>query len=106
MYFNEMVQNGEYYKVRCFRDRLYDIKERSDWGSFIPMVNLVFNDNDEIGGRPYTNEIVVIRAKILQSLYELSHPELEFQYNDWLNLRNILGYPDKVPDLITIREDS
>jgi IS5 family transposase len=102
MDFDEMVLKAEYDKVRGLGDRLIYIKEIIDWEPFIPMVKLVFNDNDEVGGRPHTNELVVVRAMILQSLYGLSDPELEFQCNDRLSFRNFLGYPDKVPDFTTI----
>jgi transposase, IS5 family len=100
--FDEMVMRGEYEKVRGLGDRLPFLTEMIDWTPFIPMVRLVFNDNSETGGRPHTDEIVVVRAMVLQSLYGLSDPELEFQCNDRLSFRNFLGYPDKVPDFTTI----
>jgi IS5 family transposase len=102
MNFDEMVLKGEYDKVRGLGDRLRYIKETIDWEPFIPLVKLVFNDNEETGGRPHTNEVVIVRAMVLQSLYGLSDPELEFQCNDRLSFRNFLGYPDKVPDFTTI----
>jgi IS5 family transposase len=102
MNFDEMVLKEEYEKVRGLGDRLRYIKEMIDWKPFIPMVKLVFYDNDETGGRPHTDELVVVRAMVLQSLYGLSDEELEYQCNDRLSFRNFLGYPEKVPDFTTI----
>jgi IS5 family transposase len=102
MNFDEMVMRGEYERVKGLGDRLPFLKDMVDWNQFIPMVRLVFHDNDEVGGRPHTNEIVVVRAMILQSLYGLSDEELEFQCNDRLSFRNFLDYPEKVPDFTTI----
>lgn len=102
MSFDEMVLKGEYEKVRGLGDRLRHIKEIIDWEPFIPMIRLVFHDNEKTGGRPHTDELVVVRAMILQSFYGLSDPELEFQCNDRLSFRNFLGYPDRVPDFTTI----
>jgi IS5 family transposase len=102
MNFDEMVLKEEYEKVRGLGDRLRYIKEMIDWEPFIPMVKLVFHDNDETGGRPHADELVVVRAMVLQSLYGLSDEELEYQCNDRLSFRNFLGYPEKVPDFTTI----
>jgi IS5 family transposase len=91
-----------YKRVHGLGDRLPFLKNIIDWSPFIPMVRLVFHDNKKTGGRPHTDELVVVRAMILQSLYSLSDEELEFQCNDRLSFRNFLGYPDRVPDFTTI----
>jgi len=91
-----------YRKVRGLGDRLVFMKEIIDWKPFIPIVRSVFNDNDITGGRPHTDELVVVRTMFLQSWYNLSDEELEFQSNDRLSFRNFLGFPDNVPDFTTI----
>ena len=63
---------------------------------------LTFKDDKEVGGRPHTDEIIIVRALLLQSWYGLSDQELEFQVNDRLSFRNFLGFPDNVPDFSTI----
>lgn len=91
-----------YKKVRGLGDRLVLMKEIIDWKPFVPIVRSVFWNNSTIGGRPHTPELVVVRAMLLQSWYNLSDEELEFQCNDRLSFRNFLGFPDRVPDFTTI----
>ena len=91
-----------YGKVRRLGDRLLFIRDHIDWKPFRKMVASVFNDNDEAGGRPHTDELVVVRALLLQGWYGLSDEELEYMCNDRLSFRNFLGYPDRIPDFTTI----
>lgn len=91
-----------YKKVRGLGDRLVLMKEVIDWEPFVPIVRSVFHDDDTIGGRPHTPEMVVVRTMLLQSFYNLPDEELEFQCNDRLSFRNFLGFPDNVPDFTTI----
>jgi transposase, IS5 family len=65
-------------------------------------VKRVFYDNKETGGRPHTDELVVVRSMLLQGWYDLSDPGLEFQCYDRLSFRNFLGFPEKIPDFTTI----
>lgn len=102
MSFNQFILKEQYKKVRGLGDRLELMKEQIDWKPFIPLVKSVFNDNEIIGGRPHTNELIVIRSMLLQSWYGLSDEELEFQCNDRLSFRNFLGFPEDVPDFSTI----
>lgn len=92
----------KYEKVRGLGDRLELMKQQIDWEHFRPIITSVFKDNKVFGGRPHTDEIVVVRALLLQAWYGLSDPELEFQINDRLSFRNFLGFPESVPDFCTI----
>lgn len=100
--FEQWMLLESYKKVRGLGDRLVFMKKIIDWKTFIPIVRSVFNDNDITGGRPHTDELVVVRAMLLQSWYNLSDEELEFQCNDRLSFRNFLGFPESVPDFTTI----
>ncbi len=100
--FDQIALREAYKIVRGLGDKLPFLKGNINWGPFIPIVKSVFNDDDKIGGRPHTDEVVIVRAMVLQGLYGLSDQELEFQCNDRLSFRNFLGYPDKVPDFTTI----
>jgi len=102
MNFNEFVLREKYLKVKGLGDRLELMKQQIDWKPFIPLVASVFNDNDDWGGRPHTNELVIVRALLLQGWYGLSDEELEFQINDRLSFRNFLGFPDSIPDFSTV----
>jgi len=102
MSFNQFILREQYKMVKGLGDRLELMKEQIDWKPFIPLVKQIFNDNDTIGGRPHTDELIVVRSMLLQALYGLSDPELEFQCHDRLSFRNFLGFPEEIPDFSTI----
>lgn len=102
MSFNQFILREQYLKVRGLGDRLELMKQQIDWEPFRPLVASVFRDNASVGGRPHTDELIVVRALLLQGWYTLSDEELEFQCNDRLSFRNFLGFPEKVPDFSTI----
>jgi len=102
MSFNQFVLKEQYQKVKGLGDRLSLMKKQIDWKPFIPLVKNVYHDDDKIGGRPHTDELVVVRSLLLQSWYGLSDPELEFACNDRLSFRNFLGFTENIPDFSTI----
>src|SRR3990167_6234778 len=102
MSFEQHIAREMYLKVRGLGDRLELMKQQILWENFRPIVASVFMDNSESGGRPHTDEVVVVRALLLQSWYGLSDEQLEFQCNDRLSFRNFLGFPEKVPDFTCI----
>jgi IS5 family transposase len=102
MSFNRFILEEQYKKVKGLGDRLALMKQQIDWKPFIPLVKSVFHDDKETGGRPHTDELVVVRSMLLQAWYNLSDPELEFQCHDRLSFRNFLGFPEKIPDFSTI----
>lgn len=102
MSFNQFILKQQYQKVRGLGDRLELMKEQIDWEPFIPLVRQVFFDNNKEGGRPHTDELIVVRSMLLQAWYGLSDPELEFQCHDRLSFRNFLGFPESIPDFSTI----
>lgn len=102
MSFDQFVLRGQYQRVKGLGDRLELMKQQIDWKPFIPLVRSVFRDDDIVGGRPHTDEIVVVRCMLLQAWYGLSDQELEFQIHDRLSFRNFLGFPDKIPDFSTV----
>ncbi len=102
MDFNQFILSEQYKKVKGLGDRLELMKQQINWECFRPLVAKVFYDNKEIGGRPHTDEIVVVRSMLLQAWYGISDEELEFQINDRLSFRNFLDFPKSVPDFSTI----
>jgi IS5 family transposase len=102
MNFDNYFIQESYKKVQELGDKLQELKDIVDWERFRPMVASVYFDNKETGGRPHTDELVIVRALVLQAIYNLSDPQLEFQINDRLTFRNFVGFPDKVPDFTTI----
>jgi IS5 family transposase len=102
MSFNQFIFKEQYQKVKGLGDRLFLMKEQIDWKPFIPLVKNVYYDNKETGGRPHTDELIIVRSLLLQSWYGLSDPELEFACNDRLSFRNFLGFTKNIPDFSTI----
>lgn len=102
MDFNQFILREQYGKVKGLGDRLELMKHQIDWEPFRPLIAQVFHDNNELGGRPHTDELVVVRSMLLQAWYGLSDPELEFQIHDRLSFRNFLGFPEDIPDFSTI----
>jgi len=102
MSFNEFILREQYKKVKGLGDRLPLMKKQIEWDPFIPLVASVFHDNKQTGGRPHTNELVVVRSMLLQAWYGLSDEELEFACNDRLSFRNFMEFPEKIPDFSTI----
>ena len=102
MDFNEYILQEQYKRVKGLGDRLGLMKEQIDWVPFVPLVKSVFNNDTGVGGRPNTDERVIVRCMLLQAWYGLTDPELEYQCNDRISFRNFLGYPNKVPDFTTI----
>lgn len=102
MTFESYILKEKYKKIQGLGDRLSLMKEQIDWRPFIKIIEDAFDDNDKTGGRPHTDELVVVRCMLLQSWYGLSDPELEFQCNDRISFQNFLGLDSKVPDFSTI----
>lgn len=102
MSFNQFILRKKYEKVKGLGDRLELMKNLIDWKPFIPLIRNVFHDNKETGGRPHTDELIVVRSMLLQAWYGLSDPELEFQINDRLSFQNFLDFTENIPDFSTI----
>lgn len=102
MTFEAYILKEKYKKIQGLGDRLELMKQQIDWKPFITIIADAFDDNDKTGGRPHTDELVIVRCMLLQSLYGLSDPELEFQCNDRISFQNFIGLDDKVPDFSTI----
>jgi len=102
MTFDQFILKKQYEKIQGLGDRLELMKKIIDWTRFRPIVASVFRDTKEQGGRPHTDELVIVRALVLQSCYGLSDQELEFQCHDRLSFRNFLDFPETIPDFTTV----
>lgn len=102
MNFDEFILRKQYGKIKGLGDRLAVMKDQIAWDPFIPLVRSVFHDDKIRGGRPHTDELVVVRSMLLQAWYGLSDQELEFQCYDRLSFRHFLGFPQTIPDFTTI----
>ena len=102
MSFNSFILNEQYQKVRGLGDRLELMKKQINWNKFRPIIASVFYDDEKTGGRPHTDEVLIVKTMVLQESYGLSDPELEFQIHDRLSFRNFLDFPENIPDFSTI----
>jgi len=102
MNFEQHMLKQAYKKVCGLGDRLPFMKKIIDWEAFRPIIGSVFYDNEKTGGRPHTDEVLIAKVLALQSFYNLSDEELEFQLNDRLSFKNFVDFPDTTPDFSTI----
>ncbi len=100
--FGDFFLDQEYQKTIGLGNKLGEIRDIIDWEKFRPILNDMYRDNKEIGGRPHHDEVLMIKMLVLAAWHGLSDYELEFLANDRLSFRHFLGYPDKIPDRSTI----
>lgn len=100
--FGDYFLDQEYKKTVGLGNKLGEIRDLIDWDKFRPIISDMYRDNPEIGGRPHSDEIVMIKMLILAGWHGLSDYEVEFLATDRLSFRHFLGYPDKIPDRSTI----
>ena len=98
----DFALNEEYKHIQKLGDKLAELDTLVDWEAFRPIVNQLYHSNSVQGGRPNTDEVLLVKMVVLQSLYGLTDPELERQANDRISFRKFLGFPDKIPDFTTI----
>ena len=92
----------EYKQVEKLGDKLAEIESIIDWEAFRPIIEGMYNNKSEKGGRPNKDEIMMIKLLILQEWHGLSDPELERQVTDRISFRKFLGLPEKIPDYSTV----
>jgi IS5 family transposase len=100
--FDSYLFKQAYGKVGRLGDRLARVDGLIDWEAFRPIVEGLFVNDSERGGRPNVDEVVMVKLLVLQQWYGLSDPELERQANDRLSFRRFLGYPEEIPDSTTV----
>ncbi len=83
-------------------DKLSQIDTLIDWSVFRSIVKDMYANKSKKGGRPNTDEIVMIKLLVLQEWHGLSDPELERQVTDRFSFRNFLGFPEVIPDYSTV----
>lgn len=100
-------------KLTKLGDPLQRLNEYIDWKIFeLPIEKSFTVENKDLskGGRPPFSKLMLFKALIIQSLYNLSDDQLEYQIVDRASFKRFLGLKksDKVPDSKTFwlfRED-
>ena len=102
MTFSSFFLSQNYQKVAALGNRLGEIEKMIDWEKFRPIIADIYRDDPIDGGRPHTDEILLIKLLVLQQWHGLSDYELEIQALDRSSFQHFLGYPDTIPDRSTI----
>jgi len=100
--FESFGLNEAYTRVKKVGDKLADFDTLIEWEVFRPILEGMYQNNTEKGGRPNIDVVVMFKILVLQSLYSLSDPELERQVLDRISFRRFIGFAEKVPDFSTV----
>jgi IS5 family transposase len=100
-------------KLTKLGDPLQKLNDYIDWKIFeLPIEKSFIDENKDLskGGRPPFSKLMMFKALIIQSLYNISDDQLEYQIVDRASFKRFLGLKksDKVPDSKTFwlfRED-
>jgi IS5 family transposase len=90
-------------KLNKLGNPLEKLDQFIDWRIFQPAINQSFNKTEDKvnkGGRPAYDRLMLFKALIIQSLYNLSDEQLEYQIIDRMSFKRFLGLKksDRVPD--------
>ncbi len=92
----------EYERVKELGDKLVENGSRINWESFRPMLEAMYKNNTECGGRPNLDVIVMLKSLFLQQRCSLSDEQLEREIADRISFRMFLGTTETVPDSTTV----
>lgn len=84
------------------KSKLTQISELIDWVSFRPILEKMYTNKTEKGGRPNCDVILMFKILILQQWYGLSDLGVERQMADRISFMTFLGFPNLFPDSRTI----
>ena len=100
--FRTYMLRQAYENVKKNGDRLAEAEKQVDWEAFRPIIKPMYTNDTPRGGRPNTDEVLMVKLLVLQAWYGLSDPELERQVDDRLSFQRFLGFPEKAPDYSTV----
>ena len=84
------------------KSRLSKISNMIDWTPFRQILEKMYDNKSEKGGRPNCDVILMFKILILQKWYGLSDLEVERQMADRMSFMAFLDFPDPFPDSRTI----
>jgi IS5 family transposase len=100
--FTSYILRQAYQRAARLGDRLAKIDQAVDWEAFRPIIKAMYTNNTTLGGRPNTDEVLMVKLLVLQQWYGLSDIELERQAAYRLDFQNFLGWPRQPPDYSTV----
>jgi transposase, IS5 family len=84
------------------KSRLSQISDMIDWSPIRRILDEMYDNKSEKGGRPNCDVILMFKILILQQWYGLSDLEVERQMADRISFMSFLGFPNPFPDSRTI----
>jgi IS5 family transposase len=84
------------------KSRLSQVSNLIDWSPIRQILDEMYDNKSEKGGRPNCDVILMFKILILQQWYGLSDLEVERQMADRISFMAFLGFPDAFPDSRTI----
>jgi IS5 family transposase len=84
------------------KPRLSKVSNLIDWMPIRQILDEMYDNKSEKGGRPNCDVILMFKILILQQWYGLSDLEVERQMADRISFMSFLGFPDPFPDSRTI----
>ncbi len=84
------------------KSKLAQISELIDWAPFRSILEKMYTNKTEKGGRPNCDVILMFKILVLQQWYGLSDLGVERQMADRISFMAFLGYPNPFPDSRTI----
>jgi IS5 family transposase len=84
------------------KSRLSQISDLIGWAPIRRILDEMYENKSERGGRPNCDVILMFKILILQRWYGLSDLEVERQMADRISFMAFLGFPDPFPDSRTI----
>lgn len=98
--FDTWILRGIYSKQN--KSRLSQISDLIDWMPIHQILDEMYDNKSDKGGRPNYDVILMFKILILQHWYSLSDLEVERQIVDRISFMAFLGFPDLFPDSRTI----
>ena len=84
------------------KSRLSQISDLIDWSPNRSILDEMYDNKSEKGGRPNCDVILMFRILILQQWYDLSDLEVERQMAERISFMSFHGFPNPFPDSRTI----
>src|SRR5512136_1978550 len=84
------------------KSRLSQISDLIDWSPIRRILDEMYDNKSEKGGRPNCDVILMFKILILQQWFGLSDLEIERQMADRISFMSFLGFPNPFPDSRTI----
>jgi len=100
--FSNFTLKQEYDRLIAAGDKLSEIDKLIDWKPFRPIMESMYTNRTDKGGRPENDVIMMFKMLVLQQWHGLSDPELERQCIDRISFRKFLGFPKRIPDDTTV----